>query len=309
MNNTEILGIGGRFICNNTCYVGVGNEMSADRLSWLVPPKIRKRIKLNKEGLCTMATIIIDPETCGVLDVDMLRRIGSISNEMNKEAGYPASSDLILRTSREKPFEIQRNGRYTLMSEPAMLVTNFDSQNPSFRLLNKIEGVSKISKLDEFLELIPEASFMLIHDDNAMIQRNALHGILGNVMDKYELICRIGTLHARDMGDPDGLTPTLRINHTDPNILLGVDSARSFFWGESKITTTDITTMHTVNSTNIDAKRIMGRVKKDGFRIWKAYQDTIKLFGKRAMMEFRLYSPELSEAKQRMQVMDVDLEF
>ena len=309
MDNTEILGIGGRLICNNTCYIGNGKEMSTDRLSWLVPPKIRNRIKLNKEGLCSMATTIIDPETSKSLDVEMLRKIGSISNKMNKEAGYPVSSDLIIRTSREKPFQFHRNERCTLMSEPAMLMTNIDSQNPGFKLLDKVEGVNKINSLNEFLELIPKESFMLIHDDNAIIQRDALHGKFGKIMDKYELICRTGTLHARDLGDPDGLYPTLRINHEDISILLGLDSARSFFWGESRITTTDITSIHSINSSNIDSKRIIERVKKDGFRIWQAYEKTARLFGEWAIIEFRLYSAKLIEARQRMQVMDVDIKF
>lgn len=116
-------------------------------------------------------------------------------------------------------------------------------------------------------------------------------------MDKYEIIARIGSWHARDMGDPDDMIPTMRINHEDPEILLGIDTATSTFGRDQKITTLEKLSIHTINSTNEQARKIMTRIKKDRLQIWRAYRETTQIFGEAAVMEFRLYSDKLSQAR------------
>jgi hypothetical protein len=84
-------------LASNTTYLSSDNPRG-EQIYWLVPPKIRNRIRLNQLGLNGLATTIIPPEQTGNLSLNKLAEITTFSNQVNFTIGLPPSHDLIVRT-------------------------------------------------------------------------------------------------------------------------------------------------------------------------------------------------------------------
>lgn len=170
----------------------------------LIPDAIVKRVQINTYGLNGLATHIFSPRTRPSLDG--LRAIMAVSNEVNGNLGLPPANDLFIRTRRPRPVK-ETMQKYVSL---ALLVTNV-SGTPSFRIL----GHGKVDSLQHFYQMLPEGSYLIIHDDNPQLQRAAIHGTYLDLRDPpiVELIVGTDMLHARALSEELGRDQKTVVSH------------------------------------------------------------------------------------------------
>ncbi len=226
-----------------------------------VPEAIVKRVQLNILHLNGLSTHIFGPQVRP--SIEGLRGVMAVSNQVNEAIGLPRSNDLIIRTRRKRPpaEPLQK------FVSSALLVLNVSSKSPNFIVL----GSGKIDSLEEFYQMLPDGSFLMIHDDNPTLQRGAIHGTYMDTDNPpmTELIVGTDMLHARALNAELASDQKTVINH----VLHLKGYGEEIFW--------------LPEYSRGSAKGLFWVAQQRKEDIVTTYKKVMRFFGKGAAMEFR----------------------
>lgn len=267
------------------------------------PEKISKRLRLNSLGLNGLATVVVAPACIKSINNGNLEQILEFSNQINEKLGLPPTNDLVIRTSAQ----VRRWGLNvtppTILSEPALLISNLQN-NPIYQLLGKN---IMLTSLQAFIRMLPGGSFFLIHDDNNIPQIEGLHGSIYEGTSGTEIYLRTGSLHARDMGDPSNHYPTIRINAARLEDLFEVTQSEVLTALQKNETTYNIRRgVRILNCTPDEAIHLTTCLHKNTELIFFSYKNIEENFGVGRTSEFRIYPQIKGWVGQKLHVLDVN---
>ncbi|HEX8923893.1 MAG TPA: hypothetical protein VF828_04120 [Patescibacteria group bacterium] len=294
----------------NQCTLIVGGGLSREKeiLQNEVPAKIKRRLRLNLADLCGLATVLLRLEDAKKMNEDDLKTILKYANSVNTLIGLPQTEDLVIRTAKDKYGIFWASDKAPAASEPALLAMGVETGKMRYRLMSGSGGSKEIENLESFWGMAKEAAIVMIHDDNAELQKKAVHGVLGKVPGGIELTARTGSLHARDMGDPSLSYPSIRVEGRSVEEVVDLLPTYTQYRENEGITANRVR-VHGVNANEQQMRDIMWRIYRDRGLILNTYKRTKELFGEDPAMEFRLYPDWLKPESRRMHIMDADVKF
>ena len=262
--------------------------VSIDDLGFITTQKIRKRLILCKNKLNGLATLVVDSKTKYKIDLEDLQDISYLSNEINDEIGLPHTKSIVIRTSK-------RNNE---LSDPMYL-------------LSDVNDISKENWLNfqYFLNTLGKEVFLMIHDDNYELQKKCIHGRFLIRKDTCELAFKTGSAHARQIGDPELIHPTIIINSNNlddifrvqPKTISNLLNTNSV---EVKFRRVKIRMRNFRNDSS--AIKLYKRMVKNRMFLHEAYEKISKIYGNSKVMEFRIYPTENIGLCKNFHVLDID---
>ena len=283
----------------------------------ILPNKIKKRLQINEAGLNGLATTVIDSQIVRAMNEKDFIKILHLSNQINQGLGLPPANSLVVRTARPYQNRNGANHNGVSVSEPMLLAINIEEDKR--KLILKENGQSiKLNSISDFVKRVPDDTFLMIHDDNELLQTQAYHIKVRKSESGAELNIGTGILHARELDNPDSLIPSIQINTPNFEDLFKYENSYSF----------DINTVlkglrepkHPVKSlnqttfsfNNINFKTaavILKTLNQDKFLIQEAVERANNIFGEGSVVEIRDYQIPEGGIGQKIHVLDVDNRF
>ncbi len=229
------------------------------------------------------------------------------SNKANRRIGLPQTDSLILRSAYITPG--------TRLSEPALLIDNLNSPQPTYNYLD--ENVkTKLASHKEFTNFLRPNTHLLIHDDNYDLQRGGIHVRTTESISGAELFFGTDALQTRELEMETKKRPSIRINISHPPVSSHYKMAELF-----NIDPADIERMcdegigylekngKSIRLRNIDkakALKLVHDIKKDKEALLEAHNIGQEMKGERAVVESRIYRKLPGGQGRRVQALDID---
>lgn len=252
-------------------------------------PRISNRILLHQLGLCGMFTaIVVDPHE--YLGLEELQLMAAEASRVNERIGLPSRVNSMVIRSRDASPTGQVSG-----TNPMLIVNNIYSSWPEVVALGKEGEMQRFrpmfNPVSEWrVQGIKVPSNFLIHDENAIEQRRAVHARVGKLSDgSFEISMGTGVLHARQLGN-DGYPYISMVGH-DLEFLIEDVLNGSFL------------TVKTLNSRK-DGTKLVERVSGYVDKIRWGVEAVSRIVGRSVVVEMRIY-----DGKAGLQMYDFDYKF
>jgi hypothetical protein len=294
---------------SNTAYLD-NYSWGIDNLIRYVPDKIKNRLKINSHGLNKMTTVIVSPGQQKNLNQEFLNSVINFSALVNESIGLPKTNSLVIRTAKANFFSPGGNISNQNLSEPMVLASHIGSGQQKLLLKSEKTPTQQIASLQELSNIFPYDKYLLIHDDNEKLQKEAVHGTFVITDNVSEIVIRKGSLHARNMTSKE--FPHLKFTSGKPDYLFEIDpyTLSGLVKGEVVNVKSPRINIEGYTLTGSVAHFISKEAKIFSEEILEKYKKVTKLFGENTVMEFRLY-PQIQTLpySNRMQILDANIKF
>ena len=294
----------------NTAYLD-SYPWKIEDLMFYVPEKIKNRLVINFTGLNKMTTVIVPPKYQKNLDQEFLNSLVGLSSMVNQNIGLPETNNLVIRTAKAvSSYPHTNNHSLHIFSEPMILASVIGSQDQKLLLRTEGKRSLQINSLSEIPELLPYDKYYLIHDDNESLQKKAVHGAFLITDEVSELVIRTNSLHARNITSKE--FPHIKFTSSEPDYLFEIDphTLSGLVQNGSLSAHSPRINMEGYCLTSQIAKNIFNETQNFSAEILEKYKTINKLFGEKAVMEFRLYpAMDTLPDYNRLQILDVNTKF
>lgn len=292
------------YLNSNTQFITY-REVSPGYIDSVITPRVRNRILLNQLGLNGLATTIVEnPKPEMFSGNNFFRRIINYSNWVNESLDLPSTGDLVIRTSAANTLRDHR----VRISEPAVLVTNAGSLASRFSILSGDKSRAPHLHQRNFFSFLGSPAFLMIHDDNNRLQRQAMHGRISQTPDRDEIVIATGTTHSRGLSEknPDYPYITLRmyglghLERINPDLIsahVSLGQTRTEGFGIEY-------SVH--NCSQHEAYALLFKLLREQFMIRNVLSICNKHFGQYCVMEFRSYNLIEGGIGRKIHVLDVN---